>query len=84
MGCTRINLGANTTNTTVCTTYNSLTDASVFRWEIEKYGNLRNSRNMTKEAVLGHGRFCKSGFAARFDTVSATCISIGRVSLQSD
>lgn len=84
MGCTRINLGANTTNTTVCTPYNSLSDASVFKWEVLKYGNLRNSRNMTKEAVLGHGRFCKSGFAARFDTDSATCISIGRVSLVSD
>jgi len=39
---------------------------------------------MTKEAVLGHGRFCKSGFAARFDTDTATCISIGRVSLPTD
>ncbi len=84
MGCTRINLGANTTTTSVCIPYNSLSDASVFKWELSKYGNLRNSRNMTKEAVLGHGRFCKSGFAARFDTDSATCITIARVSLPTD
>jgi hypothetical protein len=84
MGCTRVNLGANSTNVSVCVPYNSLSDASVIRWEASKYGNLRNSRNMTKEAVLGHGRFCKSGFAARFDTDTATCISIGKVSLPSD
>ena len=84
MGCTRITLGANSTNTSVCILYNSLSDASVFRWETSKYGNLRNSKNMTKDAVLGHGRFCKSGFAARFDTDSATCISVAKVSLPTD
>ena len=84
MGCTRIFFGANQTSTSVCVPYYSLDDVSVFTWETAKHGNLRNLRNMTKEAVLYHGRFCESGFAYRFQNETASCINIVKANFPGD
>ena len=74
----------NSSNSNVCTPYYSLSDGNLFSWDNVKYQNLKNLKNMTKEAILDHGRFCKSGFAYRFDADRASCINIAKISIDND
>ena len=61
MGCIEI-LPNKTKN---CTRYYSMKEASLFSWNRSKYESNRGA-NMSKEAVLEHGRVCESGVASRF------------------
>lgn len=55
---------------------------TMFNWD-PKF-NFTNNLNMTKEAVLYHGKFCQSGMASRFSPTDAACWSIDQLGLSSD
>jgi hypothetical protein len=64
--------------------YYSLDANTLFSWDSVRYGTLANHVNMTKVAVMHHGRFCKSGVASRFSSSMASCYNIDSVSLSND
>lgn len=65
--------------------YYSLGSTEIFAWEgSNQYGSLMNHINMTKDAILYHGRFCQSGLASKFSLTTAMCVTVNRTSLSND
>ncbi|CDW83995.1 UNKNOWN [Stylonychia lemnae] len=85
MGC--IIVVDNRTQVNRCVKYYSLNGSTLFTWDQEQYNlqsNLTTFLNLTKEAILYHGKFCKSGFANRFSLNRAQCVDIDNVRLSND
>jgi hypothetical protein len=68
----------------MCTPYYSLEENALFTWDQTRFLNNTNQLSMTKDAVLFHGKFCKSGLASRFANDLAACYTIDKISLSND
>lgn len=67
-----------------CVRYYSLNDSTLFTWNQQLYPLSNSLLNLTKESIIYHGKFCKSGLANRFAIDSALCISPDTVKLSTD
>eukprot|EP00347_Sterkiella_histriomuscorum_P018988 403343399 len=83
MGCI-IWIDNRTAQVSRCTKYYSLNDNTLFSWNQVDYSLFNSATNLTKEAILFHGKFCKSGIANRFSLDRAQCVSIDTVKLSND
>lgn len=66
--------------TSVCLEKHSAPDDIKFYWDSEKYPTI------TKESVMAHGTYCKSGTAYQLETNKnvAVCVSINKISASSE